>query len=232
MGGVEYAVHMSDRRLSSAVFDPIRVLAVIAAALLIAGVAFEVGHATKKKDNEASSTSASTVKPGVLGSTITAPDDSTTTTAAPAVTVTTVAATATTAAPAATTATTAAPAPTTTTTRPPTRSCGNGQATAKATMSVKPGTSAGTWDENGEADVTNGTDRAIQVDKLTLRLTYTDGSSETFTPDGAIGAQLQPSQIRGFAFTRTGAKQGSTADIIEFAMHPVGSGPECASQPA
>jgi hypothetical protein len=99
-------------------------------------------------------------------------------------------------------------------------------------MSVKPGTSSGTWDENGEADVANSTDRAIQVDKLTARITYTDGSSETFTPDGAIGAQLQPSQIRGFAFARSGAKQGSTVDIIEFQMHPVGSGPECNSQPA
>jgi hypothetical protein len=221
---------MSDRRVSSAVFGPIRVLAVIAAALLLAGVAFEVGHATRNKDNEASSSSPSTVKPGVLGSTITAPDDSTTTTAAPAETTTTAAATtATTAAPAAT-PTTAAPA-TTTTTRPPARSCGSGEASARASNTVTP-QNGGTWKSTGEADVTNGTDRTIVVDKLTLRLNFTDGTSESFTPDGAIGAQIQPSQIRGFPFSRTTARQGSTVDIIEFQVHPAGTGAECASQPA
>jgi len=97
--------------VSSAVFDPIRVLAVIAAALLVAGIAFEVGHATRTKKKESAASTPTTVKPGVLGSQITAPEE-TTTTAAPAETTTTVAATATTAAPAASgTATTAAPRP-------------------------------------------------------------------------------------------------------------------------
>src|SRR5581483_7609712 len=211
---------MSERRTSS-VFDPIRVLGVIAAALLLAGVAFEIGHVTRNDDNKNSSASGitTTVKPGVLGSQITAPDDSTSTTAAPTTTV------------AATTATTAAPAATTTT-RPPSRSCGTGQATAQASNQVSPGASPGTWKSSGEADVNNGTDRTLVIDKLTLRQNFTDGSSETFTPDGAVGAQLQPSQIKGFPLTRTTAKQGSTVDIVEFQVHPAGTGPECASQPA
>lgn len=224
---------MSERRTSS-VFDPIRVLGVIAAVLLLAGVAFEIGHVTRNDDNKNSSASGTTttVKPGVLGSQITAPDDSTTTTAAPAATPTTAAPAATTTTVAATTATTVAPAATTTTTRPPTRSCGTGQATAQASNQVSPGASAGTWKSSGEADVNNGTDRTLVIDKLTLRLNFTDGSSETFTPDGAVGAQVQPSQIKGFPFTRTTAKQGSTVDIVEFQVHPAGTGPECASQPA
>jgi len=65
-----------------------------------------------------------------------------------------------------------------------------------------------------------------------LRLNYNDGTSETFTPDGAIGAQVQPSQIKGFPFTRTSAKKATTVGIIEFAAHPAGTGPECESQPA
>jgi len=223
---------MSERRTSS-VFDPIRVLGVIAAALLLAGVAFEIGHVTRNDDNKNSSASGitTTVKPGVLGSQITAPDDSTSTTAAPAETPTTAAPAATTTTVAATTATTAAPAATTTT-RPPSRSCGTGQATAQASNQVSPGASPGTWKSSGEADVNNGTDRTLVIDKLTLRQNFTDGSSETFTPDGAVGAQVQPSQIKGFPFTRTTAKQGSTVDIVEFQVHPAGTGPECASQPA
>ena len=222
---------MSERRVSSAVFDPIRVLAVIAAALLLAGIAFEIGHATRDdKKNTAAGSTPTTVKPGVLGSQITAPDDSTTTTAAPAETTTTVAATtATTAAGA--TATTAAPRPTTTTTLPP-RSCGTGTASAQATNSVAPGDQPNTWKNSGEADVANRTDRTLVLDKLTLRLNYEDGSSETFTPDGAIGAQIQPSQIKGFPYSRTSAKKSTKVDIIEFAAHPAGTGPECASQPA
>jgi hypothetical protein len=225
---------MSQRRPTSAIFDPLRVLAVIAAALLVAGVAFEVGHATKKKDKVASASSPTTVKPGVLGSKVTSPDESTTTTVA--ATATTEATTQTTVAAGSqgqTTPTTKAPSPTTTTTRAPSRSCGTGEATAKATLTTRPtGDSAAGWNNSGQVDVTNSTDRSIQVDKLTVRLTYTDGSSDTLTPDGAIGAQLQASQIKSFPFNRTGAKQGSRADIIEFAMHPVGSGPECNSQPA
>jgi hypothetical protein len=224
---------MSERRVSSAVFDPIRVLAVIAAALLVAGIAFEVGHATRTKKKESAASTPTTVKPEVLGSQITAPEE-TTTTAAPAATTTTVAATATTAAPAAsgTTATTAVPGPTTTTTRPPSRSCGNGTATAQATNSVSQGDQAGTWKSSGEADVANRTDRTLVIDKLTLRLNFEDGSSESFTPDGAIGAQVQPSQIKGFPFTRTTAKKATTVDITEFAAHPAGTGAECESQPA
>jgi hypothetical protein len=223
---------MSERRVSSAVFDPIRVLAVIAAALLVAGIAFEVGHATRTKKKESAASTPTTVKPGVLGSQITAPEE-TTTTAAPAETTTTVAATATTAAPAASgTATTAAPRPTTTTTRPPSRSCGNGTASAQATNSVSQGDQAGTWKSSGEADVANRTDRTLVIDKLTLRLNFEDGSSESFTPDGAIGAQVQPSQIKGFPFTRTTAKKATTVDITEFAAHPAGTGAECESQPA
>jgi len=226
---------MSERRVSSAVFDPIRVLAVIAAALLVAGVAFEVGHATRHKKNESAASTPTTVKPGVLGSQITAPDDTTTTVepVGPAGPATTVAAsTATTAAPAAaaTTATTAAPRPTTTT-QPP-RSCGTGTATAQASNSVTPGDQPNTWKSSGEADVSNRTDRTLVIDRLTLRLNYEDGSSETFTPDGAIGAQVQPSQIKGFPFSRTSAKKSTKVDIIEFAAHPAGTGSECASQPA
>jgi hypothetical protein len=213
------------------VFDPVRVLAVIAAALLLAGIAFEVGHATRddKKDNAASSTR-TTVKPGVLGSQITAPDDSTTTTAPAAETTTTVAAATATTVAAGTTATTAAPKPTTTT-QPP-RSCGSGTASAQATNSVSPGDQPNTWKNSGEADVANRTDRTLVLDKLTLRLNYEDGTSETFTPDGAIGAQIQPSQIKGFPYSRTGAKKSTKVDIIEFAAHPAGTGPECESQPA
>ena len=227
---------MSQRRSSSGVFDPLRVLAVIAAALLLAGVAFEVGHVSRKKDTAASGPTRSTVKPRVLGSHITNPDETTTTTAADEATTTTVAATtATTVAagnPSPTTPTTAAPAPTTTTTRPTTRSCGSGEVTAKASMSVKPtGDSAHGWNESGSIDVTNSTDRAIQIDKLTVRMTFTDGSFDTFTPDGAIGAQLQASQIKGFPYNRTTAKQGSSVEITEFQVHPVGSGAECNSQP-
>lgn len=223
---------MSERRVSSAVFDPVRVLAVIAAALLLAGIAFEIGHATKSdKKNTAAGSTATTVKPGVLGSQITAPDDSTTTTAPAAETTTTVAATtATTTAAAATTATTAAPKPTTTTLPP--RSCGTGTASAQATNSVAPGDQPNTWKNSGEADVANRTDRTLVLDKLTLRLNYDDGSSETFTPDGAIGAQIQPSQIKAFPYSRTSAKKSTKVDIIEFAAHPAGTGPECASQPA
>ena len=220
---------MSQRR-TSAVFDPIRVLGVIAAALLLAGVAFEIGHATRddNKKNTAASGVTTTVKPGVLGSQITAPDETTTTAPAAATTTTAPADTSTTVAVA--TATTVKAA-TTTTTRPPARSCGTGTASAQASNSVKPGDTAGTWKSSGEGDVTNGTDRTLVVDKLTLRLNFTDGTSETFTPDGAVGANIQPSQIKGFPFTRTTAKQGSTVDIIEFAVHPAGSGPECESQP-
>jgi len=223
---------MSERRASSAVFDPVRVLAVIAAALLVAGIAFEVGHAARSKKKESAAATSTTVKPGVLGSQITNPDD-TTTTAAPAETTTTVAATTatTTAAAVATTVTTAAPARTTTTTQPP-RSCGNGTASAQASNSVSPGDQPGTWKSSGEADVANRTDRTLVIDKLTLRLNFDDGSSETFTPDGAIGAQVQPSQIKGFSFTRTTAKKATTVDIIEFAAHPAGAGAECESQPA
>ena len=221
---------MSERRTSS-VFDPVRVLGVIAAVLLIAGVAFEIGHVTRNSDNKHSSASGTTttIKPQVLGTQITSPDETSTTaaptptTAAPATTSTTVAAV---------TATTVARPATTTTTRPPSHSCGSGEVTAQASNSVSPGATAGTWKSSGEADVHNGTDRTLVIDKLTLRLNYTDGSSDTFTPDGAIGAQVQPSQIKGFPFTRTTAKQGSTVDIIEFQVHPAGSGPECESQPA
>jgi hypothetical protein len=228
---------MSERR-TSAIFDPVRVLAVIAAALLVAGIAFEVGHATRSKKKESAASTSTTVKPAVLGTQITAPDETTTTVepAQPATTAAGVAAgstatTATTKAPApATPATTAAPRPTTTT-QPP-RSCGNGTASAQASNSVSPGDQAGTWKSSGEADVANRTDRTLVIDKLTLRLNFSDGSSETFTPDGAIGAQVQPSQIRGFPFTRTTAKKATTVDIIEFAAHPSGSGPECESQPA
>jgi hypothetical protein len=220
---------MSERRVSSAVFDPIRVLAVIAAALLIAGIAFEVGHATRSKKRESAASTPTTVAPQVLGEKITAPDN-TTTTAAPAETATTAAPAATTATTAGTTATTAAPHPTTTT-QPP-RSCGTGTASAQASNSVSPGDQPGTWKSSGEADVANRTDRTLVIDKLTLRLNYNDGTSETFTPDGAIGAQVQPSQIKGFPFTRTSAKKATTVDIIEFAGHPAGTGPECESQPA
>jgi hypothetical protein len=223
---------MSERRSSSAVFDPLRVLAVIAAALLVAGVAFEVGHATRKKDKVAGASSPTTVKPGVLGSTITSPDE-TTTTAAAAATATTAPTTATTVAAGAPSPTTAPTAATTTTSRAPARSCGSGEATAKASLTVRPtGDSAAGWNESGSVDVTNSTDRPIQIDKLTVRLTYTDGSSDTFTPDGAIGAQVQTSQIKGFPYSRSTAKQGSRVDIIEFQVHPVGAGPECNSQPA
>lgn len=221
---------MSERRVSSAVFDPIRVLAVIAAALLLAGIAFEIGHATRsKKKGTAAGATTTTVKPGVLGSQITAPDD-TTTTAAPAETTTTVAATTATTNAAGATGTTAKPASTTTTLPP--RSCGSGTATAQASNSVSPGDQPNTWKSSGEADVTNRTDRTLVIDKLTLRLNYTDGSSETFTPDNAIGAQVQPSQIKGFPFTRTSARKATSVDIVEFAGHPAGTGPECESQPA
>jgi hypothetical protein len=137
--------------------------------------------------------------------------------------------TTTTAAPA-TTATTAAPA-TTPTTHAPTQSCGTGQISARASVATKPTSPAdGTWTSTGTVQVTNGTDKSMQIDRLVAHLEYADGTFDVIDV-GAAGVVLSPGQVSNFDFTKRTARQPTTVTVSDFAAHPVGH-PECATQPA
>jgi hypothetical protein len=209
---------------------------------------FAIGHFVT--DDSGSSTSAKG-KPQVLGQVFAEnPDTSTSTTVATLAPVTPGTQPATTSAPAntlqpsagtQTSTATAAPAATQTTSPPATTTvvvsnpdCGSGTATASVASQTFPksNTASPDWETDATASVHNGVDKAIQIDSLTIRLFYGDGSSQDVVFNNAVGNVLQPGVTNNYSVAiNTGKRPVQTTTMQSFSFHTAGH-PECAGRSA
>jgi len=213
----------------------------IAIGVFAAGAA--VGHFVS--DNSSSNSKASG-KPQVLGEVFTN-QSSTTTTAA-------VAAPPTSQAPAPTTTpTTAHPAVVTKTvtvtqcsqtqtTSPPVTStvvvtnpaCGNGTASAGVSAQTFPRSNTANTDYETDATigVHNGIDKPIQIDTLSIRLYYEDGSTQDVSITEALTDLVQPGATNTYKVAvNTGKRPVHTTGLQSFAFHTAGH-PECTGRAA
>lgn len=212
---------------------------VVAGSIAIAVFAggFAVGHFVT---DDSGSNSKASGKPQVLGEVFT---NTTTTTAAP------VSAPPTSQAPVpTTTATTAPPAtktqlvivtpvpqtqaaspPATTTVVVPNTACGNGTATASVSSRTFPrsNTANTDYETDATAAVKNGVDKPIQIDSLTIRLYYEDGTIQDVAFNGAVGNVVQPGVTNTYNVAlNTGQRPVHTTGLQAFAFHTAGH-PEC-----
>jgi len=210
---------------------------------------FAVGHFAD--EDNGSSTKAAAVKPQVLGQVFGQnPAQSTTTTAAATAPTTTVAgagATTSTAPPqpapgAQTPATAPAPASQTTSTSPPVTTvvvvanpnCGSGTASAKVGAQTFPRQETANTDYETDvtASVTDGVNKPIQIDSLTVRLFYDDGGVQDLVFNQAVGNVVQPGTANNYTVKLdTGQRQVHTVAMQSFSFHTAGH-PECTGGPA
>ena len=212
---------------------------IVAGSIAIAVFAggFAVGHFVT--DDSGSSNKAAG-KPQVLGEVFT----TTTTTAAavsapPTSQAPTPSTTATTAPPAAKTqSVTVTPVPQTQAASPPATTtvvitntaCGSGTATASVSSRTFPRSNTANTDYETDATATvrNGVDKPIQIDSLTVRLYYEDGTIQDVAFNGAAGNVVQPGATNTYNVAlNTGQRPVHTTGLQSFSFHTAGH-PECA----
>jgi hypothetical protein len=211
---------------------------IVAGSIAIAVFAggFAVGHFV----TDDSGSSKASGKPQVLGEVFT--PNSTTTTAAISAPPTSQApvptTTATTAPPAAKTQvvtvtpvaqTQAASPPATTTVVVPNTACGNGTATASVSSRTFPRSNTANTDYETDATATvkNAVDKPIQIDSLTVRLYYEDGTIQDVAFNGAVGNVVQPGATNTYNVAlNTGKRPVHTTGLQSFSFHTAGH-PEC-----
>jgi hypothetical protein len=205
---------------------------------------FAVGHFVT--DDSGSSTKASG-KPQVLGETFTSNPNASTTTGAPAAPPSSQApspaTTAPTAQPAAgtqsatVTPVTQAPGtspPATTTVVLTNTACGNGTATASVSSETFPRSKTANTDYETDATATvhNGVDKPIQIDALSIRLFYEDGTTQDVVFNSAVGNVVQPGVSNNYSIAvNTGQRPVHTTGLQSFSFHTVGH-PECTGRAA
>jgi hypothetical protein len=80
--------------------------------------------------------------------------------------------------------------------------------------------------------VTNGVDKPIQVDAVSIRLVWSDGTPpQPYTFDQARGAVLQPGQAADFGVALRTATPPSGVELTNFTFHTAGQ-PQCTGKPA
>ena len=206
---------------------------------------FAVGHFAT--DDSGSSKTKAAGKPRVLGEVFARnPDTSTTTgvtlspvsppgTSAPS------AATATTAQPSAgsqsstnTQVTTTSPPATTPATVVVSGECGTGSADAGVTATTFPRSKSADTDYETDAtvNVNNRINKPIQIDALSIRLTYEDGGVQDVAFNNAIGNIVQPGNTAQYGVAlNTGQRPVHTVNLQTFGFHTQGH-PECTGRPA
>ncbi|MBV8295437.1 MAG: hypothetical protein JO085_01260 [Acidimicrobiia bacterium] len=139
----------------------------------------------------------------------------------------------------------AAPAPAaqqTTSTSPPVTTvvvvanpnCGSGTASAKVGAQTFPRQETANTDYETDvtASVTDGVNKPIQIDSLTVRLFYDDGGVGDLIFNQAIGNVVQPGTADNYTVKLdTGQRQVHTVAMQSFSFHTAGH-PECAGGPA
>ena len=207
---------------------------------------FAVGHFANEGNGSATK---GTVKPQVLGQVFdrNPAQGSTTTTggaaAAPTTTVTPAPASGN-SQPSAGAQSSAAPAPAaqTTSTSPPVTTvvvvanpnCGSGTASANVGAQTFPRQETANTDYETDvtASVTDGVNKPIQIDSLTVRLFYDDGGVQDLVFNQAVGNVVQPGTANNYTVKLdTGQRQVHTVAMQSFSFHTAGH-PECAGGPA
>jgi hypothetical protein len=207
---------------------------------------FSVGHFVT--DDSGSSKTKAVGKPKVLGQVFARnPDTSSSTTA---VTLTPVSPPGTNAPSPAATSTTAAGGQSTTNTTaqvtitsPPATTpatvvvsgdCGTGTADAAVSATTFPRNKTANTDYETDAtvNVNNRIDKPIQIDALSIRLTYEDGGVQDVSFNNAIGNIVQPGNTAQYRVAlNTGQRPVHTVNLQTFGFHTQGH-PECTGRPA
>jgi hypothetical protein len=222
----------------------------VAAGVIAAIGLLLVGIAVGRIATDDSGSSKAAGKPQVLGQVFAKnPDTSTSTTVATLAPVTpgTQAPTTPTTAKAANTQTvTLTPTQTQTTSPPATTTvvvtntaCGSGTASAKVSSQTFPRSETANTDYETDiaVAVTNGVDKAIQLDSLTVHLLYTDGGTQDVVFNDATGTVIQPGVTNNYGVKlNTGKRQVENAEnggvtLKSFSFHTAGH-PECAGHNA
>ena len=207
---------------------------------------FAVGHGV----HNSSSTKKAAGKPHVLGQVFARNPDTSTTSTTSAVTLSPVsppgtsapsAATATTAQPSAgsqsstnTQVTTTSPPATTPATVVVSGECGTGSADAGVTATTFPRSKSADTDYETDAtvNVNNRINKPIQIDALSIRLTYEDGGVQDVAFNNAIGNIVQPGTTAQYGVAlNTGQRPVHTVNLQTFGFHTQGH-PECTGRPA
>ena len=123
---------------------------------------------------------------------------------------------------------------TATTTQTVSGACGTGG--AKATLQSRTAPRQPTATTDYETDVvvtvTNGVDKAIQIDVLSIRVVWSDGTPpQPYTFDQANGSVLQPGQAANFGVALRTATPPSGVELTNFTFHTAGQ-PQCTGKPA
>ena len=130
-----------------------------------------------------------------------------------------------------TTATTA-PTPVTTAVVPSSGDCGTGGAQATLSSHVFPQqrTTTTHYQTDGSATVSNGVTKAIQIDSLSMRLVFPDGSASLVQFNSAINTVVQPSQVITYSISVVTNDPPSRVELASFAFHTAGQ-PQCQARP-
>ena len=196
-------------------------IAVLAAATILLGA---IGISRVVTHTSTSASPAPTVPTKVLGEQFTRETTTTTMATVPAV--------------APTTSTTAAPKKTTTTQGPPPTvlvtvtsvpDCGSGEAGARSEFHAVSTSDPDTFTLTGQVDVVNNLSKAIEVDKLAVRVTYADGSYDVVKFPSAVGAQVQPGEDKPLALTFDAGQLPTATSVESLDYHVVGV-PGCSAQ--
>jgi len=127
-------------------------------------------------------------------------------------------------------ATAAAATPTTvrTTVRQVNGACGSGSAQASLQASIHPRSlSPGSgYETDAVATVDNNVNKAIQIDALSVRLVFADGSSQVYNFDQAIGSVVQPGQSSRFGVALLTQNPPTEVQLNSFGFHTAGQ-PQC-----
>jgi len=112
--------------------------------------------------------------------------------------------------------------------------CGSGTASASVSSQTFPRSKTANTDYETDitASVTNGVNKAIQIDSLTIRLFYEDGGVQDVSFNQAVGNVVQPGVTNNYKVAlNTGQRPVHTTAMQSFSFHTDGH-PECAGRPA
>jgi hypothetical protein len=107
--------------------------------------------------------------------------------------------------------------------------CGSGTATAGVSSRTFPRSNTANTDYETDATATvkNGVDKPIQIDTLTIRLYYEDGTIQDVAFNGAVGNVVQPGVTSTYSVAlNTGQRPVHTTGLQTFSFHTAGH-PEC-----
>jgi hypothetical protein len=112
--------------------------------------------------------------------------------------------------------------------------CGTGTADAavSATTFPRSKTANTDYETDATARVNNHIDKPIQIDALSIRLTYEDGGVQDVVFNNAIGNIVQPGSTAQYGVAlNTGQRPVHTVNLQSFGFHTQGH-PECTGRPA